>query len=238
MEEEKSISQTENTSLVMDFNYYRAEAEKQNSLIEKCMYMRTTIEEIKLLAVDVEDDVEKERIGKLLEKFSIIHQTVKDNLAEENIDAYQKSEDIVLIEWASDLNSLTTLLELMIDSQLLPDNNYNQISDIIAAHFNFKGKTDISNVDSKLRWGKSLALLAFLICKLDKKRYLGSKKNQLSFSKHFTDSKGYPIANTAISNALDQIKNRNDRQVPKGHYIVDNIFKVLEGKLLKSEFTY
>ncbi len=81
-------------------------------------------------------------------------------------------------------------------------------------------------------------MLAYLICRLEKLNYLENEKLQSTFSKHFLNKRKRNIENTDLSKALSQIKGRNRTGVPNEHYIVDEILNVMNGKILKENFSY
>ena len=235
----------ENKIEIKDFNFYYKEAYNISDLTARCRYIRDIKDSILIARVDVNEKKEKVVLDSLIKKLEIAHATIEKERKEEVEEKLARSsfkqvttKDNFTV-WAGSEESLFTLIELLVESKLLREVEYNEINNVISSHFVYKDERNKTVVlGNKLIWGKSLSMLAYLICRLEKSKYLGVKNLQSIFSKHFFDKNGEFISNTDLSKALSQIKGRNRDSVPKAHDIVDEILNVMNGKILKENFSY
>jgi hypothetical protein len=138
------------------------------------------------------------------------------------------------IIWLVGLEKLKLFVKLLIKSKLIIEIELSEALNLIEEHFEC---ADVVNSDpkksKKIKWGKSIPLLAYLINKLldEKNKFIHECKHPYAlFALHFIDVEGNPISNTDLNDATSKTKSSTTKR-PRNAEIVDDI--ISEVKRLK-----
>ncbi len=147
----------ENKFVINDFAFYQNEADEISDITSRCRYLRKIIQLIKIEKVDIVDEHEILNVDKLLQKLEIIHANVEKERKEEEDEKLAKldfkkgnaSENFII--WKGSEKSLFTLFELLIESKLLLEVEFNEIYNVITSHFTYEEKSKNNMImDKKL----------------------------------------------------------------------------------------